>query len=42
MFYFPGLSSTPWHDPDAFSWRRELENNVPAITKEYEELVHRR
>lgn len=42
MFFFPGLSSRPWHDPADFSWREEMEKNVPAIRAEYQDLVHRK
>lgn len=42
MFYFPGLSSRPWHDPASFPWCKEMENNVPAVRAEYENLVHRK
>lgn len=40
MFFFPGLSSRPWHDPAEFAWCQEMEKNVPGIRKEYENLVH--
>ncbi|CAI5727240.1 unnamed protein product [Peronospora destructor] len=23
LFYFPGLTSTPWHDPNTFTWERD-------------------
>lgn len=42
VFFFPGLSSRPWHDPADFSWCREMEKNVPGIRAEYDNLVHRK
>ncbi|CAN0083195.1 unnamed protein product [Ectocarpus sp. 12 AP-2014] len=42
MFYFPGLSSRPWHDPASLPWCQEMEKNVPAIRAEYENLVHKK
>ncbi|CAM9486207.1 unnamed protein product [Ascophyllum nodosum] len=42
MFYFPGLSSSPWHNPATLGWCQELERNASAIRAEYEELVHTR
>ncbi|CAM9926692.1 unnamed protein product, partial [Discosporangium mesarthrocarpum] len=39
MFYFPGLSARPWHDPAEHPWCREFESNMPAIREEYANLV---
>ncbi|CAM9560723.1 unnamed protein product [Choristocarpus tenellus] len=39
MFYFPGLSSNPWHDPRGQKWCHDLESNVQTIKAEYSNLV---
>lgn len=35
LFYFPGLTSKPWHDPADFAWAKSLRKNFPLIKAEY-------
>ena len=35
LFYFPGLSSKPWHDPKDFSFVSYLQNRYLEIKNEY-------
>lgn len=35
LFYFPGLTSTPWHKPEDFPFVKQLEENYSTILEEY-------
>ena len=38
LFYYPGLSSKPWHDKNLFKFTRIFEENHEIIHKEYSNL----
>ena len=38
FFYYPGLSSYPFHDPDQFSFAEKLKVNIKVIQHEFTEL----
>merc|ERR1711967_123757 len=35
QFFFPGLASSAWHNPEEFPWVQTLESNLEVIRKEY-------
>ena len=39
---FPGLTSTPWHDPAQFEWVKELEDSTDTIREEVLHAVQNR
>lgn len=39
---FPGLTSTPWHDPERFEWVKQLEASGDVIRKEVLQAVQNR
>ncbi|RMX61958.1 hypothetical protein DD238_007943 [Peronospora effusa] len=42
LFYFPGLTSTPWHDTNNLKWVQRLEANRDVITNEFLTLQKKR
>lgn len=42
IFYFPGLSTAPWHNPDDFEAARKLERGFPVIKAELNNLLKRK
>lgn len=35
LFYFPGITSKPWHDPKEFSFTKYIQSHAQEIKKEY-------
>lgn len=35
LFYFPGVTSKPWHDPKDFSFVKFVESRFQEIKEEY-------
>ena len=40
LFYFPGITSKPWHDHKDFNFTKYLESRYKDIKEEY--LVHQK